>query len=449
MNRNALLVGLTLAVVGCSRSAPAPSAGAPPAAAPITTAKPEKRPVKRVVEQPGTVQAFEETVLYSKLAGYVRALAADPNKKDGAGHDTLVDIGSRVTAGQVLAELSLPELDEEFNQKEAFVRQAEAEVTQAKRALAASEAGVVSATAMVAEAKAGLSRAQALYDRWQSEINRVTKLVAEGVIDSQSRDEIQNQFKSAEAGRHETAAKVASAEAVVIKAVADKDKAAADVTAAEARLDVAKADARRVDALRGYTRIKAPFDGVVTRRGVNTGDFVSGEGKHGVFTVARLDPVRVVVRVPEADSGLVSVGQPVSVALQTRPAPLTGKVARTSWSLEPGSRTLRVEVDLPNTDGAVRPGMYVYARLTAELPAAWSVPAAAVGTANDEPVIYLAENGKAVRAAVQLGRGDGQFTQIRGYKKAGATGWTDVTGEETVAFPAAALSDGQNVDVKK
>ena len=108
-------------------------------------------------------------------------------------------------------------------------------------------------------------------------------------------------------------------------------------------------------------------------------------------------------------------------------------MTRTSWSLEPGSRTLRTEIDLPNEEGQVRPGMYVYARLTAELPAAWAVPAAAVGKVDDEPVIYLVEGGKAVRVPVQLLRGDGQFTQIRRYKKPGASDWTDVTGSESVA----------------
>ena len=195
---------------------------------------------------------------------------------------------------------------------------------------------------------------------------------------------------------------MASAKAAVKKAEADRDKAAADVDAAKARLEVAKAEASRVDALRGYTKIKAPFDGVVTRRAVTRGDFVKGGDKTPLFSVARIDPVRVVVQVPEADAGLVAVGQEVRLTLQGgAEATEVGKVTRTSWSLEPGSRTLRTEIDVPNEKGAVRPGTYVYARLTAELPAAWAVPAAAVGKVNDEPVIYLVEGGKAVRVPVR------------------------------------------------
>ena len=430
---------------GCKRTPPAPSA--PAAAAPtITVVKPERKPVKRLLELPGSAHAFEETVLYAKIPGYVRSLSTDPQKSAGPAHDRLIDLGSRVTKNQVLAELSVPELDEEFKQKEAVVRQSEAEVVQAKKGLAASTAGVAVARANVTEAKAGLSRVQSNYERWQSEVARVTKLAAGGVIDNQTRDETQNQFKSAEAGRNEAVAKITSAEAAAVKSEADRDKSSADVTAFEAKSDVAKADARRVTALLDYTRVKAPFDGIITRRTVGTGDFVTADGKQGLFAVARIDPVRVVVAVPEADAGSVTLGQEVRVSLQGAPGPgEKGTVARTSWSLEPGSRTLRVEIDLPNADSKVRPGTFVTARLASEIPAEWAVPAAAIGKANDEPAMYLAESGKAVRVAVQLLKGDGQFTQIRRYKRAGATEWTDITGGESIASPANAVSDGQSL----
>ena len=443
---NVFMLAVVLATAGCARPPAPPPAAAPAAGSGVSVVKPEKRPVTRTIEQPGSVQAFEETVLYPKIPGYVRAIAADPTKVTRQPHDRLIDIGSRVKAGQVLVELMVPEMDEELKQKEAFVRQAEAEVTQAKKAMAAFAAAVVAAEAYVTETKAGLTRTQALYERWKSESERVSRLVTGGVIDSQTKDETLNQFRAAEATRGEATAKVSTAEAAVARAEADRDKAAADVIAAEARLDVARADVRRVAALLAYTRVKAPYDGVVTRRTVNTGDYVMAEGKHGLFTVARLDPVRVVVHVPESDAGLVEDGQSVRVTLPaTTHAPAIGHVVRTSWSLEPGSRTLRTEVDLPNPEGKLRPGMYVSARLTVEMPAEWSVPAAAIGKINDEPVMYLAEGGKAVRVTVQLHRGDAQLTQILRYRRPNATDWTAITGDERIASPANAISDGQTL----
>lgn len=237
------------ALAGCSRTPPPASAPAP-AVLQITVVKPERRAIRRVVEQPGAVQAFEETTLLAKLAGYVGAVAADPDKKDRPPHDRAIDIGSRVKRGQVLAELFIPELDKEWEQKRAAVRQAEAEVGQAEKALAAAVEGVAAVKAAVAEAEAGVAKSQALYARWESEAGRISGLVKSGVVDAQARDETLNQFRAAEAGRAEAVARSASAAAAVKKAEADREKSAADVDAAEARRDVAQAEVGRVEALR-------------------------------------------------------------------------------------------------------------------------------------------------------------------------------------------------------
>jgi hypothetical protein len=184
---------------------------------------------------------------------------------------------------------------------------------------------------------------------------------------------------------------------------------------------------------------------------VNTGDFVQPAGGKGdwLFTVSRLDPVRVVVEVPEADAALVRDGAEVSLSIPAlRIGALKAAVSRTSWALAPGARTLRTEVDLPNKDGRYRPGTYVYARLTAEQPAAWTLPAAAVVKQGDLNVCYRIEGGKAVRTPVQVGRGDGQVVEVQKFLKPGsASDWVDPTGKEEVAGKAAGLSDGQAVEV--
>jgi multidrug efflux pump subunit AcrA (membrane-fusion protein) len=435
-----------IAAFGCNRQSPTSAAAGSAGDKKIAIVKIEKRTVTQQVDQPGTVQAFEETALLAKIPGYVGSVADDPDKKDRPPHDRQVDIGSRVKKEQVLAQLAIPELEQEWKQKKALVEQARAEVVQAEKSVVAAQAGVVLASEAVTEAAAGLERAQALYERWQLEVARVKKLISDGVDAKQTLVETEYQFKAVDAARKEANARITSAKAAVTKAEADRDKAIADVDAAKARLDVAREEVGRVDALRGYTRIKAPFDGVVTARSVNTGDYVTGNDKTPLFRVARMDPVRVVVKVPEADAGLAGVGQDVKITIQgLESAEQTGKVVRTSWALEQGSRTLRVEIDLQNKDGNVRPGMYVYARLTATLPAEWAVPAAAVGKINEQPVIYLVEGGKAIRVQVQLLRGDGQYTQVKRYRRAGDNNWTEVTGAESVATPAAGLSDGQTV----
>lgn len=459
MGREHALLVLTalgvLTAVGCNRQLPAGNATAPPTPQ-VTVVKPEMRPINRVVGQPGTIQAFEETALFAKLPGFVGKIEEDPDKverikkntdkKEWPEHDRFIDIGSRVKKDWVLAELNIPELNKELEQKKALVKQAGSEIVQAEKAHAAAKAGVGSSEAAVTEAEAGVDRAQAVFERWQKEVTRITKLVASGVDTGQTLDETQLQFKAAEASRKEANAKVVSSKAAVRKAEADEAKAVADVEAAKDRQESARAEVGRVEALVGYTKIKAPYDGVVTRRTVNTGDYVAGGDKAALFTVARIDPVRVVVQVPEADAGLVVVGQDVSIALQGATGSAgSGKVRRTSWSLDPGSRTLRTEIDLPNAKGLIHPGTYVFAKLTAELPAAWAVPATAVMKVGDDSVVYLVEGGKAARVTVQLLRGDGKFTQVKAYKKHGATDWTEFTGSESIATPATAVTDGQTI----
>src|SRR4051794_8322564 len=239
-----LLAGVAPVPAGCNHAAgpnPAPPAAGGPVA--VTVVRPEKRPIRRVVDQPGRVQAFEETELHVKLPGFVGSIAADPDKKDRPPHDRLIDIGSRVKAGQVLAELAVPELKAEAEQKAASVRQAEAEVEQARRAQASAEAGISAADEGGKEATAGVARAAAEGERGDAEFTQTEKLVSERVIDVQSREVVRKQRDAARAAKAETEARVGSAHAAVRKATAERDKAAADVTAASARVDVAKADA--------------------------------------------------------------------------------------------------------------------------------------------------------------------------------------------------------------
>lgn len=440
---------LLLAAAGCNRPAASPPVPPAPAAAVVELAivQPQWKSVRRVVEQPGTVQADEETQLFAKLPGYVRRLYADRGKHVKG--PRLDSAGKEIEPGEILAEIAIPELHEEAQQKRALVRQAAAEVELAKKALASADANVAHYEASVGEAKAGLTRAEAQFNRWQSEYNRVAGLVQRGVIDAQTRDETENQFKAATASWEEARARVKTAEAAVRKSRADRDKSEADVAAAEARLEVVRADARRQEALLEYTSIRAPFDGVVTQRHVNTGDFLQatpGKGE-GIFTVTRRDPVRIVVDVPEIDAALVQEKAPVKVQLQAlQGVELPGTVSRTSWSLAPASRTLRVEIDLPNPDDRLRPGMYVYARIETGLPEGWALPIAAVVKQADAQVCFLVEDGKAMRTPVQVGRSDGQFIEVRRLRKVGsATGWADFTGKERVVTPAAKLTDGQPV----
>jgi len=438
-----LAIGMFTAI-GCGQpAAPAHQSSSATPSVTVSVVQPQRKALARVVEQPGTIQAYEETQLFARVPGYVHLF----HDSDGR---LLHDIGRRihgpkydpsgkvvVEPGEVLAELVVPELEERRNLKKAIIQQAKADVEQAEKVVASAEANILAMVAAVVEAKAQS-------DRWESESKRIAGLVKTGTIDAQSRDETLNQFKGAEAH-------VLSTEAAVSKAKADRDKALADVRSMQARVEVAKADALEAEAMLGYAKIRAPFDGVVTWRKVNTGDFVQPAGGQGdwLFKVARLDPVRVVIAVPEADAELVKEQSAVKLSIQALPgSSLSGAVARTSWALEAGARTLRAEIDLPNKEGRFRPGMYVYAQIINQLSDGWTLPVSAVVKQGDSTVCFLIEGGKAVRTPVQVGRSDGQLVAVLKRQKPGSPPvWEAFTGNEVVAARAAGLLDGQSIEV--
>ncbi len=439
MKSRILLLFAAALLAGCGGQRPQ-SESKPGAStvAKVQKVSPQRKELVRVVEQPGTVQAYEETPLYARLAGYVKKF-----------HKL---IGDKVNPGDVLAEISIPELVEESNQKEQLVKQALVEVELARKNLATAEAHVTAVAAQVKVAESALTRAQASYERWQSEHRRMTKYVADKVLERQTLDETLNQFKAAEATRDETRAQIIATQALEAKSVAEKNRAEVDVMLAQAREHVAKAEARRVAELVKYTRVPAPYAGVVTKRNVDTGHFVqpadSGRAVP-LYTVVRRDKVLVVIYVPELDAVLVRERQPVTVTVQALGGrAFLGTVSRTSWALEPGTRTMRAEIDLENPQDELRSGMYVYARVTTKLPPAWVLPAAAVVKQGDQLMCFRVEGTRVVRTPVQVGHSDGESVQVlRWQKTAAPVTWAEFSEGMTVAAKAKGLTDGQTVEV--
>jgi RND family efflux transporter MFP subunit len=395
----AIWLGLT---AGCNRqSAAAPSEGDQPAAAPaqvVRLVKPERKTIRHPVEQPGfNIEAFQETPLYAKITGYVSRWN--------------VDIGDRVSKDQVLAELYVPEMEVELRQKEAGVRQA---------------------SAQIAQARAAVLNANAQLERSKSQYERLAKVGQGGALPRESVEELRLGYEAAKAGL---------------------EKANADVAAAEANLEVATANRDYVQTMLQYTLIRAPYNGVVTQRNVNEGDFVqpAGSGAKGqpLFVVSQIDPVRVFVNVPGADAPWIKDGDPVNLRLQGVGGELfQGKVTRNARSLNPQARTLRTEIDLPNPEGKLLPGMYVQATITVQHPDVWTLPAAAVLTEGDQTFCYRAEDGKAVRTPLQVGlRGGGLVEILKKQVQPASPGeeqrWEAITGEEDiVASDLASVSPG-------
>ncbi|MBX6312538.1 MAG: efflux RND transporter periplasmic adaptor subunit [Isosphaeraceae bacterium] len=422
---------IVLAALGCeepiaAKDDPARTKPAAPTKAEVEVVHPLRQAVRRTVEQPGRVEAAELTPIHAKLAGYARNVA--------------VDIGDRVQKGQVLAELDVPEIEADAAEKRAEVDQAESRHAQALAAVKVAQAGVEQAEAKWVEVQASIKKAEADLARYRSEFERAQQLTRDRAVTEAVLDEARNRFYAAEAARDAARAGAASAQAARSEAKALLEKARSDVKAAESGIEVARATARHAEALLGYARIEAPYDGTVIRRFVDTGHLtVPGPQGTPLFIVSRSDLVTVVVGVPEAQAGSVHVGDRALSRFQALDGkPVEGKVSRTSFALDDASRTLRTEIDLPNPEGVLRPGLYANVSIiTEEHPDALTIPATALIRDGAKAFCVCIIDGKAHRRPVEVGITDGAVVEIL----------SGLKGDELVvkANPAA-LTEGQPVE---
>jgi RND family efflux transporter MFP subunit len=377
--------------------------------------------------------AYESAPLHSKIAGYVQ--------------EVLVDIGDAVKKDDVLVKLWVPELQDDVKQKEAMLAQAEAQVQQAVAGAKAAEAAAVTAAAAVTQTKAGVTRAEADLERANAELARIQQLAANGSVTQRLVDESLNQSRAAEAAQQEAAARIESSQAALRESQAGVEKAKADQVAAEAHLRVAKADLARAQTMAAYSQIKSPFDGVVTARNVDTGHFVqpAGGGMAPLLTVARDDQVRVFVDVSEMEAALIDGGENGDPVTLTVPAlsgkPFQAKVRRTSWSLDADNRSLRVEIDLPNPDGVLRPGMYATAAIRlAKKENVYALPTAAIVREGRETFCCTVEDGKIARRKIELGLRSGADVEVL----------SGIDSQDTVVLTRAeSLTPGQPVEILK
>jgi RND family efflux transporter MFP subunit len=141
------------------------------------------------------------------------------------------------------------------------------------------------------------------------------------------------------------------------------DERRSGLTQATANLAAAEANVQRLRQLQGFTRVTAPFAGVITKRNVDVGDLIDSSGKT-LFVLTQMDPLRVYVNVPQSYAQLVRPGQKVVVTQsELRGQSFAGEVARTSASIDPATRTMQVEIALPNKNGILLPGAYVQVEL--------------------------------------------------------------------------------------
>lgn len=439
---------LAIGAVGYSQlhgpsSSPAISSGNERASA-IRSVRAVRQTIRKVIEQPGTIEGYEQTPMYVKLPGFVQSWKTD--------------MGAWVKKGDILAELSVPEEVEELKRREASAALASAEVVATEKALEAAIAEEKKAEAVVRQAEATKTRADASLIRWKADFKRTELARDKGAASDNDYDVSLQQLKTAEASVVEAKAGIDSATAALASATAARVRAVAAVTVAKAQVSVAEADARRQQEWLKYATIRAPFSGVISKRNVEVGQYVtaptSNTAQPPLFVVVRTDPVRVFVDVPESEAGLIADNMPVMVRLQAHgDIEVAGHVSRSSWALDQHTRTMRVQVDLPNADGRLKPGNFATVRFATERPGAWVVPAGVVVTTDEQPYAVRVENGKTIKTPVKIGsRQTGLVELLHKQTQYASHGdpipWEVITGtEEFLTARPAGWTDGMPIQL--
>jgi membrane fusion protein (multidrug efflux system) len=310
------------------------------------------KPISRTIDLPAELQAFQSVSIHAKVRGYVDRI--------------LVDRGSEVKQGQLLAELSAPEMKAQIAEAESKVQAADSERLQAEAQKAA---------------------AQSTYERLKKAAETPGAIAGNELIQAQKQ--------------------VEAADALVQSKNRARQAAEAAVTA--------------LKDLEAYLRITAPFDGIVTDRLVHPGALVGSGGDPVMLVIQEIARLRLIVAVPEENAGAIVRGARVEFRAPAYPErSYSGTVARISHSLDQKTRTMAVELDVLNRDGSLSPGMYPSVKwpVRRALPSLL-VPKTSVVTTTERVFVIRDRNGRAEWVNVTKGAADGDLIEVSGSLQAG------------------------------
>lgn len=275
----------------------------------------ERGPISNLLTLSGEFVPFQEVDVHAKIAGYIQKI--------------YVDVGDHVKTGETLAVLEVPELSAQLQGADAAVRRAKDAIRQAQ---------------------GDLNRAESLHAASHLDYTRLKQAstARPGLIAEQELDDAMAKDKEGEA-------QISADEAALSEA--------------QSQLDVSVANQKQLGAMSDYTRIVAPFSGVVTKRYVDTGALVQAGTSSNtqalpVVSVAETDMFRLTLPVPESAVPSIRLGTMVNVRVAALNRDFAGKVSRYADDLNEDTRTMHTEVDVPNRDGSIVPGMYANVVLT-------------------------------------------------------------------------------------
>ncbi len=327
----------------------------------VSVLKPAAEPASEELTLPAQLQAYVESAIYSRTNGYLLRWTKD--------------IGSRITKGELLAEIDTPEVDQELSQAKASRQQIQAQLELAKSSA----------------------------ERW---------------VNLRKTDSVSQQ---------------------------ESDQQTSAYTQARANLAASDANVKRLEQTESFKHIYAPFSGILTKRNVDTGALINagsaGTGRE-LFDVAQVDPLRVYVSVPQSSAPSIKRGMAAYIELAEYPGKkFAGKVVRTADVIDPATRTLLTEVDVPNPDDHLMPGSYAQVHFAVPVQTVrMSVPVNALLFRAEGPrIAVVGSDNKIHLKAITIGRDFGTKIEI-------LTGLE--ANDQMVVNPADSLQEGQAVKIR-
>ena len=356
----------------------------------VEVATARSAPARSNIDLPGDLQAMVDSPVFARVDGYL--------------HSRLVDYGDRVRAGQLLAEIDTPELDQQIRQAAATISQSQSTLNEVKADLDL--------------AKANMNLARVTVERWR-------RLSKGGVVAKQEADQKEADFAV-------TGAQVAKAQAAI--------------ATAQETVHANEANLRRLQEQKSFARITAPFDGVITARNVDVGTLInSGNGgtARELFHIAQIRTLRIFVNVPQTNVASMHPGQLAELRVQELPGQVfTARLTRIANALDAASRTMLTVLEVDNPAGALMPGMYAQVRFsTGRSGSAVLVPGDVLILGREGPRVAVVGPDQRVHLrSIRIGQDLGSEIEV-------VSGLSP--GEMVVANPSDSVREDVLVDVRK
>jgi len=359
----------------------------------VGVVSPARRDLQVRLSSTADILPAQQAALFSKVTGYIRKIHAER--------------GERVKEGQLLVEIDDRELQAQLDQAKAGVLTGQANVLMARSSLAGAHANLENQ-------RANLTKARAVAANDGRQADRMKALFDRGLVSA-------TEWENARTAAESSSASVQSAEAQLAVSQTQVTTADSQVRLADAQLETQRASLQLAQATLANTRLTAPFAGILTQRNLDPGAVVSAGSSGtntssvGILLIQDIQTVKVHVDIPERAVDRVTTGQAVRVTVDAlKGTVFSGTVARLVHTLDPRSRTMGVEVDIPNRDGRLKPGMFARVELVLDTrKQALVVPGEALRLGEGKPAVMVVREGVAQSVPVETGVVDGPWIEVR------------------------------------